>query len=184
MNYVDKNLLGDEKVVMKAKISFLYLLPKLFFLIVAIVAGIVLKVAVMENLADELGNDVVAYLPLIVLGIPALFGFLNRILIILTTHLVITNKRLLGKTGVLKIATMDIMIEKIDNVAYAANFWGNLFHYYDLKVTSASGQWIFHGVSNAMPFKNSITAAIEQHADEQQKAQAAAIAQAMGTKKD
>lgn len=103
-----------------------------------------------------------------------------RIILILTTHLVITNKRVIGKQGVFKIQTLDIPIDKVDNVSFSASIWGNIFKFYDVTIKSVgSDGWAFHGVSNAQAFKDSANDAIEKHAEQARKDQAAQIAMAM-----
>ena len=217
MNYVEKNLRKDEEIVTKAKISFLFLIPKILWFALILVAVIVLNVTAFSNNTsnkpDDLResvslsasydydddnstdssadkktgmNDVFGYLRLaswilmaLVGGLPLIF----RIIVILTTHLVITNKRVIGKQGVLKIQTLDIPIDKIDNVSFNAGVFGNLFKYYDVTIKSVgSDGWAFHGISNAQAFKDCANDAIEQHAAQARKDQAEQIAMAMHSK--
>ncbi len=112
-----------------------------------------------------------------------------QILKLYTMDLAITNKRVVGKIGVVSINTLDVPIDKIDHVQIQANFLGRLFHYYSLKVISVGGSGFdngsrknkgFIGIANAQEFKNIVTEAIEQHAQDARKAQAEEIARAMG----
>ena len=70
----------------------------------------------------------------------AAFGPLTvRILVLLMTKLLITNKRVVGKVGILKVDTIDFPIEKVDNVAYNANIAGNIFKYCTVVVAGTNG---------------------------------------------
>lgn len=195
MNYIDSNLRRDESVVVKAKISFLYLIPGVIGLVIALAIAIVLSVVVFKSDQSSSGssnsligdtNQIFSVLRIIVWIIAGLAGgvpFIKRILVILTTHLAVTNKRVVGKSGILKIQTLDIPIDKLDNVSFSASAFGNLFHYADVVVKSVgSDGWAFHGVSNAQAFKDCATDAIEKHAAQARKDQAEQIAMAMNGK--
>ncbi len=118
--------------------------------------------------------------------------FLRRLIIWLSANLALTNKRVVGKIGVLRINTLDFHLDKIDHVQMMGTFFGNLFHYYSLKIVSVGGAGLdnnrrhkekfnqFPGISNAQEFKDMATRAIELHAEEARKAQAEEIARAMG----
>lgn len=108
-------------------------------------------------------------------------SFLFKILDLLLTDIVITNKRIVGKRGVLRIRSLDIHIDKVDTVNISAPLLGRIFKYYSLTIRgSGSGEAIeFFGVKNANEFKNAVNNEIEHHAEEARSAQAAQIASAM-----
>ncbi len=227
MDYVERNLRKDENVIIKAKISPLYIIPRAVWLVLLVIACVVLNVVVLkdkptdiEGVSAELGitssddetadigdifqqieniqsipgqiesnkkfNKIFNILKPILwsfLGIAGGLPFIIRILTVLTTHLVITNKRVIGKQGILSIKTMDIPIEKIDNVTFSAGVWGNLLKYYDISIKSVgSDGWTFHGICNAQAFKDCANDAIEKHAAQARIDQAEQIASAMNRK--
>lgn len=101
--------------------------------------------------------------------------------------LVVTDKRVLGKAGVLSMATLDYPIGKVDNISLNAGIFGNFFKYYSISIqtagTDAKNKGLkFGGIKNAVEFKNLVVAAIEQHAENARKAQAEEIAKAMSGK--
>lgn len=118
--------------------------------------------------------------------------FVQRLLKWLSIDLALTNKRVIGKIGILRVNSLDFHLDKIDHVQIRATIFGNLFHYYSLKIVSVGGAGFdnnrrhkkdvdqFVGISNAQEFKDMATRAIELHAEEARKAQAAEIARAMG----
>lgn len=183
MDYVERNLGKDEQIVLRAKINWLALLVP----IIGAVAWEVIMVFARrwaENMvfnsddADSLKTGVTILCQLF-----AFLPVLARFLVLVTTKLVITNKRVVGKVGILKVDTIDFPIEKIDNVTYNAGVFGNLFKYYTLVVTGTSGdKKTVKMVANALKFKNAINEAIEAHAEEARKAQASEIAAAMNNR--
>lgn len=177
--YVEKNLIRDEKVVLKAKINPLALAGKIVWAILLIVIGIVFNTQ-MAGIDPEAGASLgmIALCVCLVIGlVPLLIGAID----LACTALAVTNKRVVGKTGVLKVASLDLHIEKVDNVTMNATFFGRLFRFYTVTIKgSGDGTGIkFKGLSNGPQLKNAITEAIEKHADEARKAQAAEIAMAM-----
>ncbi len=129
-----------------------------------------------------------SWIPISLLGSISL---IKRLINFFTMSLAITNKRVVGKIGLLRIYALDIHIDKIDHVEISASFLGRLLRYYTLRVFSVGGTGMdskritrddngkFVGITNATEFKNVVNRAIELHADEARKAQAAEIAAAM-----
>ena len=184
MNYVESNLRKEEQVVVRAKISWWTLVaPGLLALIAWVGAFIIMgKLNSASNAGAGVGEakEALVYI-LLILAFFLTIPLIKRALINATTHLAVTNKRVIGKVGVLKIDTIDYPVDKIDNVSYNAGFFGNLFKYATVQIGSVSGEKKQIGaIGNARDFKNSVTDAIEKHAEEARKAQAAEIAAAMG----
>ncbi len=178
--YADKNLLSDEKIELRAKFSVFCLVGPILWLIVALV--IVFTIGGATKDIDELDSMLKVFkLVLIVLGVLPL---LKKIIILMTTDLAITNKRVIGKTGVLKIETLDLHIDKVESVELKAKFFERLFglNSIGVKGSGASSITLFHGIANATQFKNAVTESIEKHAAEARRAQAEEIARAMGKK--
>lgn len=195
-NYIERNLNNKETIVISAKKNWLYLLPSILLMVVFLVVAIVVQVKVSDLLGQiddiegiKLYPSIVIWVLFLLIGV---LPFVSRLLKFLSINLALTNKRLIGKVGVLKLKTVDVPIDKLDRVGVEAGFWGNLLHYYSLTVLSVGGGGAdfapskkgkgngFVGISNAQEFKNAVTAAIEQHADEARKKQAEEIAKAMG----
>jgi uncharacterized membrane protein YdbT with pleckstrin-like domain len=186
MNYVEKNLRKGEQEVVRAKISIWWLMPKIVQLAVCVVIAALISFLLVPKIGVEgdAGETIALVLNLLGwAGVVVLFGVLPlimRFVVIKTTYLTVTNKRVVGKQGILKVQTLDIPVDKVDNVSFRAGMWGNIFHYYTLAIKSVGSEgWEFRALSNAQKFKDSVNDAIEKHAEEARKAQAEQIALAM-----
>ncbi len=168
MDYIVDNLRKDEKLIARVKISWLTLVfPALIFLVMVVIAA---------KATSNMDNSGFFWFLIIAGAIP----FVRQLCVNLTTHLAVTNKRLVGKVGVIRVNTIDYPIEKVDNISYNASVLGNIFHYYTVSVGSAGeNKRKIKGIVNALEFKNKVLDAIEQHADEARKEQAREIAAAM-----
>lgn len=195
--YIKRNLGPDEKVIMVAERNFLCFIPMLLSIVIQVIILSYTKrfVLYIDSLIGlSMPSDMVQIFSIgvIVCCAPVIIKNILRIISVLNTQLVITNKRVLGKVGVLSIKALDYPIEKVDHVSLSAGIFGNLFKYYDLYIKSVGdgtnsfgGEHSgikFSGIKNATEFKNHITLAIEQHAEEARRLQAEEIAKAMAKK--
>lgn len=95
------------------------------------------------------------------------------------TELVVTNKRLVRKSGVFHTKAFDIPLNKIINVYVETTFWGRVFNTNKIRITTQIGV-IVEKLQNADDFKNTILGQIDQFEEERLARQAAWTAQAMG----
>jgi len=190
--YITKNLVNDEHVVLQAKKSYWFLLS--YFLWLAFLGGFyygvyaILKSGLIypwEELLTLAQTWLwVTIIILVVLAIPLLvliIKFPIRLVNTIISQLVITNKRVVAKVGILSIRAIDYPIEKIESVFISAGVFGNILRSHTLVVKGSgdSGAIYFKGISNAQKIKNHILSAIEIHAEEARKLQAEEIAKAI-----
>lgn len=195
MDYIDSNLGAGENVILRAKVNWLAVIAPVLWGMIIEAAYIVLRILVFGLLGDLLsnmfggdsssdgGNTAFLVVKIIITVVMHFIGWkptIKKILRLLTTKLAVTNKRIIGKVGIFSIHTIDFHIDKVDNVSYGAGFWGNLFHYYNVSLAGTGDKRItVPCIANAQAFKNTVSDAIEKHAEEARKAQAADIAAAM-----
>lgn len=180
--YAEKNLTKGETIVLKAKKSFLALMPYILWCIATLVGVIFLAKFLNGEIAD--GESDVGKFLWIAWAVIGVLPLLIAILELLSMCLCVTNKRVIGKVGVLRVRTLDYPIQKVDNVYMSAGLLGRIFHYSWISVRGGGNdpkdlKLKFKGISNAPQFKNTVTAAVEQHAEEARRAQAEEIARAM-----
>lgn len=149
-NYVENNLGKNESIVKKADLNGLFLLATWL-------KGILFFWLL--------------FIPLIK-AIIATIQFMNM-------ELVITNKRIVGKIGVLNTKSLDAPLNKIQNVSVDQPFFGKIFNFGTVKVNTAAGTFEFAAVKNADAFKGMVLAQIDQYEEDRVKQQAAEMANAM-----
>ncbi len=95
------------------------------------------------------------------------------------TELVITNKRVMGRGGGLSTTTMDFVLGKVYGVSVYHSFFGRMFNYGTLEITSASDCFVFEFIKNSDAFKNSICAQQEKAEESKRDQQAEAVKNAV-----
>lgn len=179
-NYVQNSLTNGEEVILEAKKSILGIIPSIvgcgIFFVMALIFQIVFS-------SVGIGSAAFVFWTAFVISV---IGMVATILRWYSMELCITNKRVIGKMGVISVHTLDYMISKVDNVCIETGFWGNIFHYHKVIVRGGgeieSGHKVknaFIGITNAYEFKNVLAEAVEKHAAQARKAQAEEIARAM-----
>ena len=96
-----------------------------------------------------------------------------------TTVLVFTNKRVIGKTGLIKTRELDSPLNKINNVLVTSGLVGKIFNYSTVVITTSSGSYEFKRVSRGRAFRSALLAQIDQYEEDRIKRQAQEVAQAM-----
>lgn len=195
--YVEKNLQRDEHVILKARFNPLAAIWQLIWAIICIAGNILLHQALdtimtaivgselnftqMQTDRPEIMDNISLWSNVILLVIGILPLALRLINLLIFTEIAVTDKRVVGKTGIISMRSTDLHIDKVDNVVISTTFWGRIFHFYTVSIKgSGDGEGIpYKGVINANELKNAVNDAIEKHAEQARKAQAAEIAMAM-----
>ncbi len=68
----------------------------------------------------------------------------SKLIKILTTKLEIDDKMVSGKTGLLKIQTLDSPINKVTSVKVNQSLFGRIFNYGDVYINTPAGNFIFN----------------------------------------
>ena len=98
-----------------------------------------------------------------------------------SVELAITNKRLVGKTGVVNTKALDAPLNKIQNVSVTQKLGGKIFNYATVEVDTAAGKYYFRAIKNADAFKGMIMSQIDQFEEDRMKQQASEMANAMAS---
>lgn len=163
MSYVEKNLLKGEQVIANAKISWLGIIPSCVwaFLILFVAWALVAGGAWFFSIFIAL------------IGVAVLA---QAILTVLLTELSLTNKKLIGKVGVLSTVTLDAPLNKINNIEVTKGLFGMIFRYGKVKITTSSGAFVFDMISNPEAFKNTVMQQIDSAEEQRIMEQAERIA--------
>lgn len=115
-SYVQGNLTNGEEVVVEAKVSWLSQLKFLLFGIIALIVAIAFFGS---------NNTVVALVALVI----AILFFASPYINVISTELVMTNKRVLGKFGFISRETCDIRLDKIKGFSFSQGILERILGY-------------------------------------------------------
>lgn len=99
------------------------------------------------------------------------------------TELVLTNKRIVRKSGVFHTKAFDAPLDKILNVYVETTFWGNVFNTNKIWISTERGV-IIERIKNADDFKSRILGQIDQFEEARLALQASWTAEAMARHMD
>lgn len=93
-----------------------------------------------------------------------------------TTELSLSNKRLVGKYGLINTKQMDSPLNKINTISVESGLGGKIFGYATVTVNTASTIYIFKCIANAENFKQNVLEEMEKFDESRIQEQAKAIA--------
>ena len=96
-----------------------------------------------------------------------------------TTKLIITNKRVNGKTGLINTNELDSPLNKINGIQVKQGLFGKMFNYGTISITTASTLFNFDYIDKPNEFKNILNNQIEKYDDESIEKQARKMAEAI-----
>lgn len=166
--YIKQSTHKNEKLIYEAKISSMVIAP-------AIIWGIVLFLSLIISLAlNDWSTFVVVFFICIILCFPLLIKKY-------TTELGFTNKRLIGKVGLINTKSLDSPLNKINNVSVSRNLFGRMFKYGRITISTSSGTYNYVYILNPEKFRNKLLEQMEILDDERIKLQAKEVASNMST---
>lgn len=135
MSYIENNLISGESIQARARMSPMLLAP-----------GVVLTI--------------VLFLAYHALAIVGLILLLMEVITFLTTEFAITNKRIIGKVGLIRRDTLELDLSKVESLGIDQGILGRILGYGVAKVRGTGGT-LFQAPGIAAPnvFKR---AALEQ----------------------
>lgn len=167
--YVDQNIGRDEELVLEAKVHWTTLIPAIIILLIGVIG---LSGGTVSGSSDALP----AFMAFLII---ALFIAIPRIIRIFTTELAFTNKKVLGKKGLINTNALDAPLNKINNVAVSSGLGGKIFGYANIIITTSSGSFPYKGIASANNFKTSLMEQIDKYDEDRIKKQAVEMAQAI-----
>ncbi|MDE6189508.1 MAG: PH domain-containing protein [Clostridia bacterium] len=184
--YVENNLNRNEQVVSKVKLNPVMIILWWVLFVVALIIGFVVANNIASITIDGIAasdikeiasgyRTVTSIFVSVVFGIPAIVKTVN----FFKTDLVLTNKRVVGRTGVLKLHTLDAPLNKIQNVSFSCGLFGRIFGFQTVKISTAADVFGFKGVMKANEFKQAVMNQIELYEEERAREQAKEFANAM-----
>jgi uncharacterized membrane protein YdbT with pleckstrin-like domain len=170
VGYVEQSLSSGERVILKARLHWgMFISPiwgimvAMFFIVVgAILLGFphLLEDILPSSISPDdyeimfysivIGVEVGGLLSLFI----AFLRLLNRISTFISTEFAVTNKRVIGKSGMLRRRSLEIMLSKIESVSVDEPFWGRILNFGTIVVKGSGGtSQPFHFISDAMALR-------------------------------
>ena len=172
--YVEKNLRKNETVQAKCHVTWTAFVPIIIrsliiggigFLIIYVTSNTIIDIRADEYEAGGLqyfGSDEfgiisgISSLLLAALIIVSILYALIPIIRLMCIELVVTDKKIIGKNGVIYSNAIDAYLEKIDNFVIDETLMGRIFHFSTITVGTASTTIKFPYMQNAVEFKNKV----------------------------
>ncbi|MBR1736493.1 MAG: PH domain-containing protein [Firmicutes bacterium] len=133
-----------------------------------------------------IGPVIAAFLVLAIFSdYPVVWLIIDAIILIppviklLTTELSLSNKRLVGKVGLVNTRQMDSPLDKVTSVTVESGLLGKILGYAKISVNTASTVYNYMGIKDADFFRQQVMESIEKANEEKQAEQARKIAMAM-----
>ncbi|NND01916.1 MAG: PH domain-containing protein [Acidimicrobiia bacterium] len=174
MAYPTKNLTDGERVIREFRPHWRLLVIPLFWLIAGIVAIVLINGQIPPDGGPvDLGLSILvvaAFIPLVIQ--PVIRWWF--------TSYVLTNERLITRTGVIARAGVEIPLENINNILFSQTIIERLLRSGDLLIESAgeSGQSQFRDIPNPDEFQSLLTKVREERSKEISQVQVAGLAEA------
>ncbi len=148
-NYVEKNLIKHEKIIKKAELSFIPLIIN--FIKLALTVALVccfysflekgkelLGVSWMELISDLSLFTIIWFVIGVMISVFVISHDLKSIFRYFNMELAITDKRVIGKVGIISTSSMDVPLDKIHSVTVSNGLFGKLFNYGTIVVSMST----------------------------------------------
>lgn len=120
--YVNRNLLKDEKVLYEAGIHWAYWVGPAIGILILIIIGVLIQIY---------GSDKSPIWGYVAIGFYTLaaISYLERLIAYKTTEMVVTNRRLVIKHGLIARTTFELLLQKAETVGVDQQFFGRILGY-------------------------------------------------------
>jgi uncharacterized membrane protein YdbT with pleckstrin-like domain len=153
MKYVQKVLQPDERVIHAARLHWFIYLKAILLLILALVC------VVLAMGSNEPGIAIPLWIGAAVLGLIGLVSGISALMRQATTELVLTDRRVIYKTGLIKRHTMEMNRSKVETVGVDQSVLGRMLNYGTLIVRGTGGSFEpIRQIDDPLTFRNHITA--------------------------
>lgn len=166
-NYLKKSLMPNEQIICQAKVSIATLIPGivLFLFILSMSIGL-----------DDKSSTAIGIVLALIIGLAVM---IKPLFAIIFTELAITDKKVMGKIGFIRTEEMNSPLNKIQNVKVSNGFFGKIFNYGQVAITTTSGTYNFSYISKPNKFKNTLMAQIDNSENDKMDLNAQKIADAI-----
>jgi uncharacterized membrane protein YdbT with pleckstrin-like domain len=153
---VEDQLQPGEEILYRAHVTRISLLPWVAALALAFAGAAIAFHQTGEIAIAIAGGAVVVVLAGMILV---------KLLVLRSYEHVLTNRRMIQQTGILRKQSMDAPLDKVNNVEHWQTLWGRILGYGDVEIDTASehGATRFRSISRPLDFKSAIVGAVEAY---------------------
>lgn len=148
MSYINNNLQSGETIEYKANIHwFIFILPAVFLLL-----GCFFYPVKISSTMHYIG------LAFLIIGG---FTLIKRLLMKMGTEYVVTNKRVILKSGLFSRDALELMLSKCEGLRINQSIMGRIFGFGTILVTTGGATNQFKFVANPIKFRNEVNRQIQ-----------------------
>ena len=149
MSFIEKNLANNEKIVYKGSLHWWIYMRN----VLLIVLGIIICSSAKSNGANAVGGILVFF---------ALIGLLGAYMRSKSSEFVVTNRRIMLKTGVLKRKLVELQLNRAEGLGVDQGIVGRMLNFGSIVVTSGGVKEVFSPIAQPYEFKKQVNNAIEE----------------------
>ena len=163
MPYVEDNLVGDERVLFKTKVSWSVYMPGITMGVLAAFSFVAFVVS-LANSGSEAGvGHFCLFILTFAFAVPSVMFFIEGYILTRTTEIAVTTRRLIGKTGVLSRRTFDLQHDKVESVTFDQSPCARMFGSGTVVITGSGGTaGKFKAVDAPQAFRKAALEAIDE----------------------
>jgi uncharacterized membrane protein YdbT with pleckstrin-like domain len=136
MSYVNSVLGKDESIQYEATVSLLPFLPRFIFGLILVGGGIFSFTVSFKEKIGAVPAETILGSALILWGLLVL---VKPIIAKETTELVITNRRIIAKFGLISRYTIEMNLPKVESISVSQSILGRMLNYGNLQIVGTGG---------------------------------------------
>lgn len=171
------NIMGGESVIRQSQIHSGCLIPPAVLMGFGLMVGFA---ALINSIGHYYFNPILDIFN--IFTVVGLIWLVIRLIAYYTNDLILTNKRVFGKCGLISTTQMQSPLNKIDSVSYSNGLIGKLIGYGTVRIATTSSVFKFRFIRDGQTFYNDIFNQLEASEVESRNKNAQAIVDAMAEK--
>lgn len=162
MGYIERHLIAGERILYKTRLhSVAVLFPMILALLFLAGASACLYEAMAERQNGGEDPKVLAGAGIVLLVIAGLTGAM-AIMKRNATEMVVTNRRVLIKTGIMSRRTIEMLLARVESIVITEPFFGRMLGYGSVVIRGTGGTpEPFHLIANPTEFRRHVQEQIE-----------------------
>jgi uncharacterized membrane protein YdbT with pleckstrin-like domain len=151
MSYIDNNLLTDEHVVYRTHLHWIIFARPIFWLLLAFLFSYLYFTYIPYSTPNY--YQLFIAIPLLI----AIFEAIPKLVLYKTTEFGVTDKRVIVKTGFIRINSSENFLQKVENIQVHQSIWGRILGYGTIVIIGTGGtEEPFHLINDPLMFRKQL----------------------------